>query len=102
MSGNVTLLMHTIIKLHKQMVHKVWGQTDPPSGLDRIHFLALNVHVMSHTLYPGSLFTSIHDRVLLFMNRNRLGCWKTDLVELGIPPFLAPLLLILFKGNGPK
>jgi hypothetical protein len=27
---------------------------------------------------------------------------KTGFVELGFPPFLAPLLLILSKGNRPK
>ena len=53
------------------------------------------------TLYPGPLFTSKHDRSTHFMVRNRLTCWKPDLVKLGIPPFLAPLLLIFSKG-GPK
>ena len=31
-----------------------------------------------------------------------LTSWKPDLVELGFPTFLAPLLLILSKENGPK
>ena len=40
------------------------------------------------------LVTSKHDRSNSSMIRNRLGCWKPDSVELGIPPFLAALLLI--------
>ena len=52
------------------------------------------------TLYPGPLFTSKHDRSTSFMIRNRVTCGKPDLVELGFPPFLAPLLQI-FKGSGP-
>jgi hypothetical protein len=62
------------------MVHKVWGQTDPPSCLGRIsvHFLALEIYVKSTTLYSGSFFTSKHDRSISFIMRNRLGCWKTD------------------------
>jgi hypothetical protein len=46
------------------------------------------------TLYPGPLFTSKHDRSASFMIRNRLTCWKPDLVGFGFPPFLAPLVLI--------
>jgi hypothetical protein len=29
-----------------------------------------------------------------------LTCWKPDLMELGFPPFLVPLLLILFRKMG--
>ena len=47
------------------------------------------------TLYPGPLFTSKHYMNTSFMMRNRLTCWKPDLVELGFPHFLAPLLLII-------
>ena len=54
------------------------------------------------TLYLGPLFTPKHDRSISFMIRNRLTCWKPDLVDFGFPPFLAPLLLIFSKGNGPK
>jgi hypothetical protein len=32
-------------------------------------------------------FTSKHDRSTSFMIRNRMGCWKPDLVGLGFPPF---------------
>jgi hypothetical protein len=44
------------------MVHKVWGQTDPPSGLGRISvpFLALNIYVMSHHALPR---VSIHLKI---------------------------------------
>jgi len=38
------------------MVHKVWGQTAPPSGLGRTHFLALNIYVMSHHALPRVSF----------------------------------------------
>jgi len=36
------------------MFHEVWDQTDPPSGLGRIsvHFLALNIYVLSHNAFP--------------------------------------------------
>ena len=34
------------------------------------------------------------------MIRNRVTCGKPDLVELGFPPFLAPLLLILLWEMG--
>ena len=52
------------------------------------------------TLYLGPLFTPKHDRSISFMIRNRLTCWKLDLVELGFPPFLAPLLLIFLREMG--
>jgi hypothetical protein len=40
------------------MLHKVWGQTDPSSGLGRIsdHFLALTIYVMSHHALPRVSF----------------------------------------------
>ena len=66
------------------------------------YLLALNINVLSHHAKSRASFTSKCDRSTSFKIRNRLGCWKLDLVELGFPPFLVPLLLIFSRGNGPK
>ena len=75
------------------------------SGLGRnpVQILALSDWMFTYwatTLYPGPLFTSKHDRSTSFIIRDRLTCWKPDLVELGIPPFLAPLMLKFSREMG--
>jgi hypothetical protein len=85
------------------MVHKVWGQTNPPSGLGRIpvHFLALIIYVFNHYALPRASSHLKSPQEYFFYNEESFGMLKPDLVELGFPPFLATLLPF-FKGNGPK
>jgi len=84
------------------MVHKVWGQTDPPSGLGRIsvHYLALNIYVMSHNALPR---VSLHLKTrqeYLFYDEESFGMLKTGFGGTWYLPFLAPLLLIFLREMG--
>ena len=85
------------------MFHEVWGQMDYPSGLGRnpVQIWHCMFTYWATTLYPGPLFTSKQNRSTSCMIRNRLKCWKPDLVELGFPPFLAPFCWF-FKGKWAK
>jgi hypothetical protein len=70
---------------------------DYPSGLGRnlVQILALNVYVLSyHTLPRVSFHLKTRQGIILYDEESLL---KPDLVELGIPPFLASLLLCLVK-----
>ena len=68
-----------------------------PNGLGRIsvQILALRFNVLGHSTLTGLFFTSKYDRRNSYMMTSRLKCWKPDLVEIGFPPFLAPLLQFL-------
>jgi len=47
MSWNVTFLLQTMFDEHIQIVHKVWGHLDHPSGLGGVpvQILALSFHI---------------------------------------------------------
>ena len=76
------------------MVHKVWGH---PSGLDRnpVQILALIVYVLSHHTLPRASF-HLQTRHEYFFNDYE----SFDMLKLGFPPILAPLLLIFQKEMG--
>ena len=61
------------------MVHKVWGQTNPPSGLGRIpvHFLALIIYVMSHHALPRVSFHLRTRQEYFFHDKESFGMLKT-------------------------
>jgi len=86
------------------MVHKIWGQSDHPSGLGGIpvQILALSFHILGHhsptkaSFHPKTRWQhSLYDTKLSWVLKSRFG-------EGWFSTFLAPLLLIFFKGNGPK
>jgi len=76
------------------MVHKVWGH---PSGLDRnpVQILALIVYVLSHHTLPRASFHLKKRPKYLFYDQESF-----DMLKLGFPPILAPLLLIFQKEMG--
>ena len=73
-----------------------------PSGLDRnpVRILALKVCVLSHHILSRASFHLKTRKEYFFHDEESFDL--LDLVELGDPPLLAPVLLIFFKGNGPK
>jgi hypothetical protein len=84
------------------MVLKDWGQKDHPSGLDRnsVQILALDVYVLSHHTLPRASFHLKTRQEYFFYDQESFGMLKLDMVELGFLPFLAPLVLIIWRGKG--
>ena len=84
------------------MVYKAWGQKDHPSGLDRnpVQILALIVYVLSHHALLRASFHLKSRQEYFFHDQESFDMLKTGLVELGFPPFLAPLLLIFIREMG--
>ena len=86
------------------MVHKVWGPSGHPSGLGGIpvQILALSFHILGHhspTRAPVHPKTRQED---LLYYTNSSWVLKSRSGEGWFSTFLAPLLLIFSKGNGPK
>ena len=57
------------------MVHEVWGQKDPPSGLDRnpVQILALSFHITGHHAPSRTPFIPKQDSRTSFMIPNHPG-----------------------------
>ena len=66
------------------------------------NILALSIYVMSHHALSRVSFHLKIRQEYLFYNEESFEMLKTGLVELGFPPFLAPVLLIFSEGNGLK
>ena len=86
------------------MIHEVWAQMGSPSGLGKIsaQILALRSSVMSHHAPTRASFPSKTQQGYFFYVKESIGVLKTRIGESWFSTFLAPLLLIFFKGNGPK
>jgi hypothetical protein len=86
------------------MVHGVWGQKNHPSGLgiNPVQILALSFHITGqHAPSRTSFHPKTRQEDFLY-NTKSSRVSKRRFGEGWFLTFLAPLLLILFKGNGPK
>jgi hypothetical protein len=86
------------------MVHEVLSQKDHPSGLDRntVQILALSFHITGHHASTrASFYPKTRQEEFLYDTKSSWGL-KSIIGEGLFSTFLAPFLLILFKGNGPK
>jgi len=86
------------------MVHKVWGQLDHPSGLGRIlvQILALSSHITGHHAPSRASFHPKTRQENFLYHYAPAWLLKSRFGEGWFSTFLAPLLLIFYKGNGPK
>ena len=84
------------------MVHEVWGQKDHPSGLDRnpVPILALSFHITGHHAPTRASFHPKTRQEDFFYDTKSSWALKSRFGE--SYTFLAPLLLISSRGNGPK
>jgi len=85
------------------MVHKVWGQSDHPSGLGGIsvQILAMSFHILGH---HSPTRASSHPKTRwqhLLCDTKSSWVLKSRFGEGWLSTFWAPLVLIFFNGNGP-
>jgi hypothetical protein len=86
------------------MVHKVWGQTAPPSGLGSIavHFLALSIYVMSHHALPRVSFHLKTRQEYFFYDDESFGMLKTGFGGTWYSALFGTPFADFFKGKWAK
>jgi len=102
MSWSVTFLMQITFDKHNYMSHKVWGQSDHPSGLGGIpvQILALSFHILGHHSPNRASFHPITRWQHFLYDTKSSWVLNVYLVEVGFPPFWHPFCWFSLREMG--